>query len=194
MFGLWWPRLTSFSDKNGNNTIEPSEIVVTDTAVFNGYTVPVRSVSITNSFGLFKDRLRLSGMLDYRGGYVSHNVNGLFQCAFRQNCAALHVKGFDLEEQAKAVAGPRAFGAYGEDATFLRFREFSVQWTLPRTALKLLKSTNATLQVTGRNLAIWTDFTSWDPENVTSGSDGPNYNFVQQAQPRQFMMRLNLNY
>ncbi|MBC7897874.1 MAG: SusC/RagA family TonB-linked outer membrane protein [Cytophagaceae bacterium] len=194
LFGLWWPRLTGFSDANANGTIEPSEITVTDTAVFNGPTVPVHTITVTNSFGLLRDRLRISGMLDYRGGFVSHNVNGLFQCAFRQNCAALHVKNYDLEEQAKAVAGPRAFGAYGEDATFLRFRELSVQVTLPRSVQRLLRTSNGTAQVTGRNLAIWTDFTSWDPENNTSGTDGPNYNFVQQAQPRQFMVRLNLTY
>ena len=195
LFGLWWPKLVSYKDANNNKTIEPSEVVVTDTAVFIGATIPVRTISLSNSFGLFKDRLRISTLLDYRAGFVSHNVNGLFQCAFRQNCAALHVQGYDLLEQAKAVAGPRAFGAYGENADFLRFREFSVQYTLPRAITSLLRTRGATAQFTGRNLGIWTkEFTSWDPENVTSGSDGPNYNFVQQAQPRQFLFRVNLNY
>ena len=101
-------------------------VVVTDTAVFIGATIPVRSISLSTSIGLFNDKLRINGLLDYRSGFVSHNVNGLFQCAFRQNCAALHVKGYDLLEQAKAVAGPRAFGAYGEQADFLRLREFSM--------------------------------------------------------------------
>jgi TonB-linked SusC/RagA family outer membrane protein len=194
LFGLWWPRLKSFSDANGNKIIEPSEITTTDTAVFNGSTVPVRTITINNSVALFKERLRLSGMLDYRGGFVSHNVNGLFQCAFRQNCAALHVPGYDLEEQAKAVAGPSAFGAYGEKGDFVRLREVSVVWALGRTLASYAKASGASIILTGRNLAIWTDFTSWDPENNTAGTDGPNYNFVQQAQPRVFLVRLNLNY
>jgi hypothetical protein len=122
-------------------------------------------------------------------------VNGLFQCAFRQNCAALHVKGYDLQEQAKAVAGPRAFGAYGEDADFIRFREFSLQYTLPSSVAKAMRAASVNAQLTGRNLWTWTkDFTSWDPENNTAGTDGPNYNFVQQAQPRQFFVRLNLTF
>lgn len=194
LFGLWWPRLTGFGDANGNNIIEPSEITVTDTAVFNGSTVPVRTIALNSSVGLFKDRLRISGLLDYRGGFVSHNVNGLFQCAFRQNCAALHVPGYDLEEQAKAVAGPRAFGAYGEKGDFVRLREVSLVYQLSNSLASLVKASGASVVVTGRNLGIWTDFTSWDPENNTSGTDGPNYNFVQLAQPRVFLLRVNLNY
>jgi hypothetical protein len=192
LFGLWWPRLTSFADANGNNIIEPSEVTVTDTAAFNGSTVPVRTISVNSSIGLFKDRLRMSGLLDYRGGFVSHNVNGMFQCAFRQNCAALHVAGYDLEEQAKAVAGPRAFGAYGEKADFVRLREISVLYALTPNLASMVKASGVSIVLTGRNLALWTDFTSWDPENNTSGTDGPNYNFVQQAQPRVFLLRINL--
>jgi hypothetical protein len=169
LFGLWWPKLVSYADANNNQTIEPGEVVVTDTAVFIGATIPVRSLSLSNSVSLFGDKLRLSGLLDYRAGFVSHNVNGLFQCAFRQNCAALHVKGYDLEEQAKAVAGPRAFGAYGEQADFLRFREFSVQYTLPGSVARVLRASSANAQFTGRNLWTWTkEFTAWDPENNTS--------------------------
>ncbi|MCC6773074.1 MAG: SusC/RagA family TonB-linked outer membrane protein [Gemmatimonadaceae bacterium] len=194
LFGLWWPRLTSFADANGNNIIEPSEVTVTDTAAFNGSTVPVRTISVNSSIGLFKDRLRMSGLLDYRGGFVSHNVNGMFQCAFRQNCAALHVAGYDLEEQAKAVAGPRAFGAYGEKADFVRLREISVLYALTPNLASMVKASGVSIVLTGRNLALWTDFTSWDPENNTSGTDGPNYNFVQQAQPRVFLLRINLTY
>jgi hypothetical protein len=194
LFGLWWPKMTGFKDANNNQVIEPSEVTATDTAVFIGSTVPVRQIAINSSVGLFQDKLRISGLFDWRGGHVSHNVNGLFQCAFRQNCAALHVKGYELEEQAKAVVGPRAFGAYGEKADFLRLREASVTYTLPAPWSRMLKARSANLQLTGRNLALWTDFGSWDPENTTQGTDAANYNFVQQAQPRSVLFRVNLGY
>lgn len=194
LFGLWWPKMTGFKDANNNQVIEPGEVTATDTAVFIGSTVPVRTIAINNSFGLFKDRLRVSGLLDWRGGFFSHNVNGLFQCAFRQNCAPLHVKGYDLEEQAKAVIGPRAFGAYGEKADFMRLREASVTYTLPNQWAQRIRARSANVQLTGRNLALWTDFGSWDPENTTQGTDAANYNFVQQAQPRSFLFRVNLGY
>jgi TonB-linked SusC/RagA family outer membrane protein len=194
LFGLWWPRLKSFKDANGNGVIEPTEVTVTDTAVFNGSTVPTRTITASNSIGLFRDRLRIAALVDYRGGYVSHNVNNLFQCAFVQNCAALHVKGYDLEEQAKAVAGPRAFAAYAEDASFIKLREISATYSLPSSWLSYAKVSQASIVLTARNIATWTDFNSWDPENNTSGGDGPNYNFVQLAQPRVYMVRLNFGF
>ncbi len=192
LFGLWWPKLTGFNDANNNGTIEPNEITVTDTAVFNGSTVPTRTFTASSTVGLFKDRVRLSALVDYRGGFVSHNVNNLFQCAFVQNCAALHVKGFDLEEQAKAVAGPRAFAAYAEKADFVKLREVSATYAIPPEWLSRVRASQASIVLTARNVATWTDFNSWDPENVTSGTDGPNYNFVQLAQPRLYLVRLNL--
>jgi hypothetical protein len=167
---------------------------VTDTAVFNGSTVPTRTFTANNSVGLFADRLRLAALVDFRGGFVSHNVNNLFQCAFVQNCAALHVKDFDLEEQAKAVAGPRAFAAYAEKADFVKLREISATYSLPSSWASRIRASQASIVLTARNLATWTDFNSWDPENVTSGTDGPNYNFVQLAQPRVYLVRVNLGF
>jgi hypothetical protein len=51
-----------------------------------------------------------------------------------------------------------------------------------------------TLTLTARNVATITNFNSWDPENNTSGTDGPNYNFVQLAQPRVYTMRLTFGF
>jgi len=194
LFGLWWPRLKSFDDANGDGIISPTEVVVSDTAEFNGSTVPVRNLSLNSSIGLFKDKLRISGLLDFRGGFVSHNVNNLFQCAFIQNCRALHDPTASLLEQAKAVAGPLAFGGYGEKADFIRLRELSAAYTLPASLASTIRASNATLVLTGRNLWLQTDFNSWDPENVTGGQDASNYNYVQLAQPRQWLLRINLGF
>jgi hypothetical protein len=149
---------------------------------------------VNSSIGLLNDRLRISGLLDFRGGFVSHNVNNLFQCAFIQNCRALHDPTASLLEQAKAVAGPRAFGAYGEKADFIRLRELSAAYTLPSSLAATIRASSAMLVLTGRNLWLQTDFTSWDPENVTGGQDASNYNYVQLAQPRQWLLRVNLSF
>ena len=194
LFGLWWPKLVSYKDANNNGTIEQSEVVVTDTAVFVGSTIPEKNLSLTSTIGLLHNRLRISGLLDFRGGFVSHNINGLFMCAFMSNCAALNVKGYDMLEQAKAVAGPRAFGAYGEKADFWRLREVSVVYDLsPEWAAKL-KARGASVSLSGRNLGLWTGFTSWDPEGVVGGQDASNYNMALVGQPRTFALRINLNY
>ena len=196
LYGLWWPRLESWSDANGDGVIVPSEVVVSDTAVFNGSTIPTQNLQLGTSLSLWSDRIEIGGLVDYQGGYVSHNVNTLFQCAFVQNCRDLNDPAAPLEAQAKAVAGSRAFGAYAEDASFVKVREAHIRLNTPREWAQRIGARSASLIVTGRNLYTFTNFTSWDPEVNTSGAstDGPNYNFVQAGQLRAFMLRVNLGY
>ncbi len=195
MFGLWWQGLTAFSDKNGDGAIDPTEITVTDTLMFHGSTVPTRNLAVNTSLGLFNNKIRIGGQFDYRGGYVTHNVNGLFQCAFQVNCQALHDPAVSLKEQAKAVAGPRAFGAYAENAEHLRLREASITYTASKALAGVLGARTMNITLTGRNLWLKKfGFQSWDPENNTQSGDGPNYNFVQQAQPVIGILRVNLGF
>jgi hypothetical protein len=194
LFGLWWPKLLGYADNNANGSIEPNEAWVSDTAVFLGSTIPSRTITAANQVGLLRDRLRLSALFDYRAGFVSHNVNNLFQCVFVQNCAALHLPGYDLREQAKAIVGVRAFGAYAEPGDFIKLRELSATYALPTDWLRRMRVAATTLTLTARNVATITNFNSWDPENNTSGTDGPNYNFVQLAQPRVYTMRLTFGF
>jgi len=197
LFGQWWPNMTGYSDANGNGIIEPNEVTVTDTAVFLGSTVPTRTLGLSSSFGFFQNRLRVLGLLDYKGGWISHNINGLFQCAFIQNCRELNDPNASLFDQARAVAGPRAFGGFAEKADFVRLRELSLTYDLPASWVKWLRGRTAAVTLTGRNLALWTDFTSWDPELSTPAGltgDASPYNFVQEGQPRSFIIRINLGF
>ena len=58
-----------------------------------------------------------------------------------------------------------------------------------------MRSSTADIVGSGRNLWIWKkQFTGADPESQTQGTDATPYNFVQQAQPRTFLVRVNLAY
>jgi hypothetical protein len=195
MFGLWWQALTGWSDADGNGAIDPSEVQVTDTLAFHGSTIPTRTLAANTSVSLFENKFRIGGQLDYRGGFVTHNINDLFQCAFQGNCRQLHEPGATLEEQAKAVAGPRAFGAYAENGEFIRLREATITYNAPAKLAGFFGARSMNVSLTGRNLALWTfGFTSWDPENVTGSQDASNYNFVQQRAPLTGLFRINLGF
>ena len=209
LFGLWWQGLRSFADKNGDGAIDPTEVVVSDTLMFHGSTVPTRTVALNTSLALFKNKIRIGGQLDYRGGYVTHDVNLLFQCAFQVNCQALHDPSATLSQQAAAVAGPRAFGAYAERADHMRLREASISYTASNTLARAFGAKSMSITLTGRNLwlhkfagpgctpsrqSCLNSFGSWDPENVTQSTDGTNYNFVQQMQPVVGILRFNLGF
>jgi hypothetical protein len=195
MFGLWWQGLTGFADANGDGAISPTEVTVSDTLMFHGSTVPTRNLAVNTSASFWGNRLRIGGQIDYRGGYVTHNVNQLFQCAFQVNCQQLHDPSTSLEEQAKAVAGPRAFGAYAENAEHIRLREASITYTASNGLAGMFGARSMNITLTGRNLLLKKfGFNSWDPENVTQSNDAANYNFVQQAQPVYGILRINLGF
>jgi hypothetical protein len=194
MFGLWWQDLLSYNDANSDGFIDPTEVVVSDTLVFLGSTVPTRTLTATNAFSLFRNRLSLVLMGEYKGGYVTHNVNGLFLCAFQVNCRARHDPTVSLEEQAKAVAGARAFGAYAEDGTFFRLREASLTYHAPTSVARIIGARSGSVTLTARNVFMLTGFDSWDPENVTQSNDAANYNFFQLRQPLYLVLRFNLGF
>lgn len=196
LYGIWWPKIKSYSDANGDGFIDPSEVTVTDTAVFNGGTIPSRTLSLGTNLALFGNRLRVGGQVEYKGGFVSHDVNTLFQCFFIQNCQYLTDPSTSLFNQARAVSG--VFGDYAEKGDFIRLREANVSWTLPKVVSNAFRASNAVLTLTGRNLLHHLfKFEGWDSEiNTAAGvaGDGPSYNFVQPGQPRYVTFRLQLSY
>ncbi len=53
------------------------------------------------------------------------------------------------------------------------------------------------MTLTGRNIALFTDFPGYDPEITTQSGqvgDATPYNFVQQGQNRTFILRINLGF
>jgi TonB-linked SusC/RagA family outer membrane protein len=196
LFAAYWPTMTGYSDANKNGVIEPNEVQVSNGSVFGGSTVPTRTISLNNTIGLLNDRLRLSGLVDYRGGFTTHEISTGFACGLGpNNCRAIHDPKAPQLDQARAVAVGRALGAYWEKGDFIRVREISASYQLPPSVLRMARSRSANLVLSARNMGIWTkDFTGWDPEILTTGTDATPYNFVQQGQPRTFLIRLNLGY
>lgn len=75
-----------------------------------------------------------------------------------------------------------------EDASFLRLKNLTVQYSLPTNWLKAAKINALTVHFTGRNLLTWTDFTGDDPE--------PQSNLIQFQYPntRQYEFGIELSF
>jgi hypothetical protein len=63
---------------------------------------------ITPGLDLFKNRLRMTAQLDYRGGHKVYNNTDRIRCASRNNCQALFDVNAPLEDQARRGARARA--------------------------------------------------------------------------------------
>jgi hypothetical protein len=205
LYGWWSRQLTGFEDKNGNGIIEYnasnalSEITVTDTNVFIGYSTPRTEAAFTTGIDLFNKALRLSAMVDYKGGMKIYNNTERIRCASRLNCRAIADKNASLFDQARAVMvrehPSRSVAGYFEDGDFLRFRELSATYQLP-TALvgSYFRGRNLTATASVRNLGIlWTKYTGVDPEAFGNTGDAPS-EFQAFGPPTYFALRISFGF
>ncbi|MDF1504310.1 SusC/RagA family TonB-linked outer membrane protein [Roseisolibacter sp. H3M3-2] len=178
--GVWTRALTGYNDANGDGIIALSEITVSDTAVFLGYTQPRRELALTNGFDFWNRRFRVSAMLDYKGGHKLYNNTERIRCASRLNCAGLIDPNASFFEQARSVAvrehASRTVGGYIEDADFIRFRELALNFNAPETFARRLRSRTITATLAARNLGtLWTKYSGVDPEATgTATGDSPS--------------------
>ena len=203
--GWWSRRLLSFSDKNGNGIIEYnadpniSEIAVSDTAEFHGYSAPKLELSLTNGIDLWQRRLRLSAMVDYKGGHLVYNNSERIRCLSRFNCGGLIDPKSSLFEQARTVMGrehpSRSVAGFFEEGDFIRLREIGLSFRPDAGWVDRFfhtRSLIATLAV--RNLGIlWTKYTGVDPEAFGTTGDAPS-SFQAFGPPTYLSLRLTFGF
>ena len=199
LFGYWQRQIRSYADANSDGILTLSEIVVDDSSTFVGYSIPRYEAVFTNSVELFRKQLRLTALFDYKGGHHLLNGTERIRCGSRNNCFGAYDKSAPLWQQARAVAvrehASRTQAGFMEKADFLRFREFSANWLLPKSLTsRAWGAKDVSLNFAARNLKIWTDYSGIDPESnsdVGSTSSLPS-DFQAMPVPTYFILRLNV--
>jgi TonB-linked SusC/RagA family outer membrane protein len=195
--GWWSRRLISYQDTDNDKIIELSEIVVSDTAEFLGYSVPRNEVAMTNGLEFWRRRVRLSAMVDYKGGHKIYNNTERIRCASRNNCEGLVSKSASFFEQARVVMvrehSSRSVAGFFEDGDFIRFRELSLTYAPSEDAIsRALRGRDVVATLAVRNLGIlWTKYTGVDPEAFGTTGDAPS-EFQAFAPPTYFTFRISL--
>jgi TonB-linked SusC/RagA family outer membrane protein len=200
LFG-YWQRKYTYHDDNGDGILTLNEVHVADSASFIGYSSPRYQASISNGFDLFNHKVRLTGLLDYRGGSIQSDGNDRIRCQSRNNCRAASDKSASLADQAAAVAVREdpSHTQYGfmYDDSFLRLRELSMILTLPeRLATRFPGAKTASLLLAARNLHVWTKYKGLDPENNSDvgSTSSVASDFQTMPPPTYFALRLNLGF
>ena len=197
--GFWLRKLNGFSDANNNGIIELAEIVVGDTAAYAGYSIPRHEVSLTNGFDLFGRRLRVSGMIDYKGGHKIYNNTERIRCASRLNCSGLINPASSFLEQARTVSvrehASRSVSGFIEDGDFVRFRELGLTYTASdRIANKFFRGHSLVATAAMRNVGIlWTKYLGVDPEAFATTGDSPS-EFQAFGPPTYYSVRLTFGF
>jgi hypothetical protein len=194
----------TYSDANGDGYISANEITIGNTFEYRGYSLPRDLISFQNGIDLFGRKLRLTALLDYKGGANVFNNTYSFQCQQSPNpCYDVSNPSASLERQARAVAENQGFvingtkvtttGGFLESGQFWRLREVSGTLTLPNAIAARIRARDASLTVSARNLHLWTSYTGADPESNYSTGDTQS-DFATTSPPRYLIMRLNLHY
>ncbi len=78
-----------------------------------------------------------------------------------------------------------------EDGSFLRLSNITLAYTFPERLLSKMRISNLRLNITGQNLAIWTNYTGYDPEVSSNVSALKGYDRV--TYPRSTSLFLGLS-
>ncbi|MBC3541844.1 SusC/RagA family TonB-linked outer membrane protein [Rufibacter sediminis] len=89
----------------------------------------------------------------------------------------------------------RRSSRYLEDASYLRLKNITLGYNLPRTLTSKIKVSNARIYLTGQNILTFTDYSGFDPE-VTSDYTVGNLGVDQGSIPqfKTYMLGLNLSF
>jgi TonB-linked SusC/RagA family outer membrane protein len=204
LFG-WWSRNITWEDKNGDGIIvynaNPtlSEIAVEAEQTFQGYSMPRHEVAATTGFDLWRGRLRLASMVDFKGGHLVYNNTERIRCASRNNCRGLIDTTAPLWEQARTVAvrqfGTGVLGGFFEKGDFIRWRELALTFNMPEEwANRVFRGRSLVATAAARNLGIlWTEYTGVDPEAFGTTGNAPS-EFQAFAPPTYFSLRLTFGF
>lgn len=169
-----------------------------------GTAFPKAEIGLGNTFTLFRD-FRLYTLFDYRGGHHVFNQKLYNQCqAANASCFAVNdPRVFSPRTAADSLAAAEVIvhqtvpGTFIERADFVKLREVSLTYNIPQRFLRFGRIASANLQLTGRNLAIFSDYRGLDPEaNGYSNRASPFIRVDAFATPmvRRFSLATNVTF
>jgi hypothetical protein len=199
LFSRFARPILGFSDANGNGIIEENELQVGDSLVYLGEAQPPRQLTASSSLSLLRGRLRIATQFDYRGGHLITNFTEANRCfASISGCRAVNDPSAPFRDQARAVAlnsalyGRTQYG-FLENASFVRWRELAVTYSLPDAFARRIRAQTVNLTATGRNLHLFTGYSGVDPEVNSSPGFGEGYSDSPTLPPvRYWLLRINL--
>lgn len=193
--GFWQRKITGVNDANGDGIIALSEVTLGDSVEFLGGPLPTREFSISTGVSLF-DRIRVQGLMDYKGGHRRDAGTKWFRCSQIQTCESAYVPGSDFNDQAAAVVARSQLtrAGYVSDASFWKLRELAVTLQAPEAWAQSLRASRLALTLTARNLLTITDWPDLDPEATSSQGNFAAIEFLTQPQIRYWIARLTANF
>ncbi|MBK8249828.1 MAG: SusC/RagA family TonB-linked outer membrane protein [Gemmatimonadetes bacterium] len=189
-------------------------VTVADTFEVVGNLWPTLEAGLTNTVTLFRN-LRLVALVDTKQDFTVFNNADFFRetQVVRSNNRLDPTRLSALERLRRygnPNAGQAAFvqlngqattvnetrDAYLQPGDFIRLREVSATYTLPRSVITRWGPVNAaSVGIAFQNLGLWSDYEGFDPEVVSAANNDFNRtDFFTLPNPRRAILRLNLSF
>ncbi len=159
--GYWWT--VPARDASGNPIPVTATSVELEELQYLGPSAPTREISFANTFTVMRD-WRVFVLLDHKGGHYLWNYKEYNRCALNQNCERVNNQALADHPDRPIWLATNAQGYWVQPADFVKLRDVSLTYSLPRNVAQLLRASAASVTVAGHNLALWSDYEGIDPE------------------------------
>jgi TonB-linked SusC/RagA family outer membrane protein len=178
-------------DANGNPVKDAKgEYELADSASYLGSSVPTREASLANTFTVLKN-LRLYVFADYKGGHYLYNMTARTR-DFSDNNSYYAVT---TPAEEKKLKQAELVPNYVEHADFVKLREVSLSYNLPRSLSGKIGLKDMSVSVAGRNLGMWTKYSGPDPEvNIEGNATFTRGDYMSVPSLRRFVTTVNVRF
>ncbi|CAA9303511.1 MAG: Outer membrane TonB-dependent transporter, utilization system for glycans and polysaccharides (PUL), SusC family [uncultured Gemmatimonadaceae bacterium] len=154
-----------------------------------GDTEPQFSLGLSNELTL--GPVRLYGLFDWRHDFQIVNIT---QSSYDAAHTFADTAGSTRRNEAFAVTAP-----YVQDGSFVKLRELTLSYVVPQQLTGRLfggRTSNVSLELSGRNLVTWTDYEGVDPEVSNFGNQNivRNQDLAPFPPSRSFFLSLNAGF
>jgi TonB-linked SusC/RagA family outer membrane protein len=209
--GAYYGHIVQHAERDANGDIIPGSIVMAPGtvgdpnapyAVYLGRAEPSNLQSFSTTLTLFGG-LQIYTLFDRAGGFVKYDNSNAFRSPFLADRTGSRRYAFRKAESTPEMQAMMEMGnearnaAFIEDATFVKWRELTVTYSLPvRLTNRWLRADAVSVALGARNLHTWTGYGGLDPElSYDGGVDSFNSDeFFTQPPARTFFVRLNVNF
>ncbi len=149
--GAYWATDVA-RDASGAPVLTNGKVTLDPKLRYLGPSQPTREISLANTVTLFKN-VRLYAYLDYKGGGYLFDGIKYVNDRLDLNTYAVNDPNGDAVQKQVLESGATKPDIVRSD--FIKLRELSIGYTLPRALTSRLRGTTATVNLAARNLALW---------------------------------------
>ena len=190
LFGRWTKPILGYADADEDGVLEVSEVLLGDTAVYVGGTLPNYTANLSTTVSLLRGAVSVSAGFLYEDGMTQRNEVArslsLFSRGWNDSTAS-------IDEQAATIGANTEYN-WIQTVNTLRFNTLSVTYNVPSRMAQRVGARALSLSVQGTNLALHTNYRGLDPNvNARATGNGVTDTGVL-PRPRTWQLRVNAAY